>query len=114
MPPSLGKQKSIAQAEPRETNRSMIDGERPAAGGPARGLRTNAQSAVTSGSVPFPDLLRALLLRRLLMERRTMFARSGTAESDLLRKWSALRASAINLRIASVTPLDARRLPTCN
>jgi hypothetical protein len=25
MPPSLGKQKSIAQAEPHETNRSMID-----------------------------------------------------------------------------------------
>ncbi len=28
----------------------------------------------------------------------------GTAESDLLPKWSALRASAINLRIVSVTP----------
>ena len=27
--------------------------------------------------------LRALISRRLLMERRTMFARSGTAESDL-------------------------------
>jgi hypothetical protein len=51
--------------------------------GPARGLRrTNAQSGVISGSVPFPDLLRTLLLRRLLLERRTMFARSGTTESD--------------------------------
>jgi hypothetical protein len=52
------------------------------AGGPSRGLRrTNAQFAVASRSVTFPDLPRALLLRRLLMEKRTMFARSGTAES---------------------------------
>jgi hypothetical protein len=66
------------------------------AGGPARGLRiTNAATAVTSGSVTFPGLLRALLLRRLLMQRRIMFSRPGTAESDLLRKWSALRASTI-------------------
>jgi hypothetical protein len=115
MPPSLGTQKSIAQAEPHETNRSMIDRRKACGCGPVRGLRrTNAQSAVTSGSVPFPDLLRALLLRRLLMEGRTMFARSGTAESELLRNWSALRAGAINLRIVSVTPLDARRLPTFN
>ncbi len=42
---------------------------------------------------------RALFLRRLLMERRTMFARSGTAASDLLRKWSALRAIVRYLRI---------------
>ena len=42
----------------------------------------HAQSAVTSESVPFPDLLRALLLRELLMERRTMFARSS-ATADL-------------------------------
>ena len=37
--------------------------------------------------------------RRLPMEKWTMFARSGTAESDLLRNWSALGAGAINLRI---------------
>jgi hypothetical protein len=52
--------------------------------------------------------------RRPLMERRTMFARSGTTESDPLRKWTALTASAIDLRIVTVTPLDAGRLPTCN
>ncbi len=38
----------------------------------------------------------------------------GTAESDLLRNWSALRAGAINLRIVSVPPFDALRLPTFN
>jgi hypothetical protein len=44
------------------------------------------------------------------MERRIMFARSGKAQSDLLRNRSALKAGAINLRIVSVTPFDARRL----
>ena len=88
----------------------MALGERP-----TRGLRTtHAQPAVISGSVALPDLQRVLLLRRLLMERQTMFARSGLAESDLLRKWSALQASALDLRIVSVTPLDAQRLPTFN
>jgi hypothetical protein len=32
----------------------------------------------------------------------------------LVRKWSALRASAINHRIGPVTPSDVRRLPTFN
>ena len=96
MPLSLGKQNPVAQAEPHETNRSMIN-RRKTCGWRAcpRAERTNAAPAVTSGSVTFPDLLRALRLRRLLMQRRIMIARSGTAESDLLRKWSALRASTI-------------------
>ena len=49
----------------------------PAAGEFAQRLRRmNAQFAVTSESVAFPELLRALRLRELLKER-TMFARSG-------------------------------------
>jgi|SRR6202158_1847134 len=99
MPPSLGKQKSIAQAEPHETNPSMID--RKACGWRACPRAEKKERSVCSyfRICALSDLLRTLLLRRLLMERRTMFAQSGTAESDLLRKWSALRASAINLRI---------------
>jgi hypothetical protein len=58
--------------------------------------------------------LRALLSRQLLMERRTMFARSGTSEFDLLPKWSALRASAHEPSYRSVTPLDTRSLPKFN
>jgi 3-hydroxyacyl-CoA dehydrogenase len=38
----------------------------------------------------------------------------STTESACLRKWLALRANAINLRIVLCPPLDAPRLPTFN
>ncbi len=63
---------------------------------------------------PFPDLLRALLLRRLLMERRTMFARSRTAESDVLQEAVGFKGERHAPSYRSVPPLDARRLPTFN
>ena len=65
-----------------------------------QGIEKNERSVCSCIRIcAFPNLLQRLLLRRLLMERRAMFARSGTAESDLLRKWSALGASAVNFRI---------------
>ncbi len=100
MPPSLGMQKSIAQAEPHETNCSMIDRRKACDWRACPRAQKNKRSVGSYFRIkPFLDLLRAPLLRRLLMERRTMFARSRTAESDLLRKRWALRASAIHLRI---------------
>jgi hypothetical protein len=47
--------------------------------------RSGMGSAVTSRSVPFPDLMRALPLRRLLI-RKDYVRPIGTAGSDLLRK----------------------------
>ena len=62
MPPSFGKQKSIAQAEPHETNRSMID-RRKACGWRACPRAEKNERSVSSyfRIWPFPDLLRVPL-----------------------------------------------------
>jgi len=48
------------------------------------------------------------------MRRRTHMLDPRLAVIDVLRKWSALKASAINLRIVLCTPLDGPGLPTFN
>ena len=100
MPPSLGKQKSIAQAEPHETNRSMIDRRKtcgwracPRAEKNERSVCSYFRICALSGPPASSALASAA------DGKADYVRRSGTAESDLLRKWLALRASAINLRI---------------
>jgi hypothetical protein len=66
------------------------------------GLRSAADSRTRRGSLSS------------LVQLRWPYRRATLVPEDPLRKWSAPRASAINLRTGSVTPLDAGRLPTFN
>jgi hypothetical protein len=47
-------------------------------------------------------------------ERRTMFARSGTAGTDFIAEQVGFKGGRHKPSYRSVTPLDARRLPTFN
>jgi hypothetical protein len=59
-----------------------------------------------------PSLFAQPIYALILSDNRTRPRRAKIDANAPLRKWSALKASAINLRIISVIPLDDGTLPT--
>ncbi len=111
----MGKQKSIAQAEPHETNRSMIDRRK------ACGLRACQRAEKSERSVC--TYFRICALSGPPASSALASAADGKADYvrpighnrvPLIAELVSFKAGAINLRIVSVTPLNAQRLPTFN
>jgi hypothetical protein len=115
MPPLLGKRKSIAQAEPHKTNRSMIDSRKacgwrvcPRAEKNERSIRSYFRICALSGPPASSALASAA-------DEKADYVRPvGQSGVSPIAEVVGFKGERHKPSYRSVTPLDARRLPTFN